>query len=265
MLARTRLDLLSVVPLLVIVAVCAPAWAQIHGVAPSVTSFGFGGSNNPAPGIPASVTSLGPNGYGNGSSIFGGNCCFGPNFGLNFGPNLGPNFAPSHPPLFDRRRGHHHHEFPVGNIMPVYVPYAVPVAGAADETPEDEDADMDTTYSGGVPPVYERDPRYHDVPASREVASGPASATKTNSAPMVEGPPAPVAAQPPTVLVFKDGHKFEVQNYAIVGDTLFEFSDGRTHKIQLAVLDLPATQKANEDQGVDFQLPLQKAKNGKAK
>lgn len=43
--------------------VLAPALpAQINGVAPSVTSLGFGGHFNPAPGVPASVTSLGPRG-----------------------------------------------------------------------------------------------------------------------------------------------------------------------------------------------------------
>ena len=46
-----------------------------------------------------------------------------------------------------------------------------------------------------------------------------------------------------------------VVNYAIVGDTLFDFGDGRTRKILLADLDLPATHKVNDDRGVDFQVP----------
>jgi hypothetical protein len=57
------------------------------------------------------------------------------------------------------------------------------------------------------------------------------------------------------VLVFKDGHRSEVLNYAIVGDTLFDFGDGRTRKILLADLDLSATRKANDNRGVDFQVP----------
>ncbi len=64
-----------------------------------------------------------------------------------------------------------------------------------------------------------------------------------------------MSAQPPTVLVFKDGHQSDVLNYAIVGDTLFDFADGRTRKILLADLDLKATQKANDDRGVDFAVP----------
>jgi hypothetical protein len=70
----------------------------------------------------------------------------------------------------------------------------------------------------------------------------------------------PVIPQPSTVLVFRDGHQSDVLNYAIVGDTLFDFADGRTKKILLADLDLPATRKANYDKGVDFQIPVSSAR-----
>ena len=65
--------------------------------------------------------------------------------------------------------------------------------------------------------------------------------------------PAPIT--PPTVLVFRDQHKQDVQNYAIVGQTLWEFESQRTHKIPLADLDLQATIKANDDRGVTFRVP----------
>jgi hypothetical protein len=71
----------------------------------------------------------------------------------------------------------------------------------------------------------------------------------------VATPPEPVVSQPSTVLVFRDGHEVELQNYAIVGDTLFDLADNRSHKIQLADLDLAATRKANDARGVDFQVP----------
>jgi hypothetical protein len=64
-----------------------------------------------------------------------------------------------------------------------------------------------------------------------------------------------VVAQPTTVLIFKDGHRSEVVNYAIVGDTLFDFSGDRTHKIPIADLDVAATQKVNDASGVEFNLP----------
>lgn len=59
----------------------------------------------------------------------------------------------------------------------------------------------------------------------------------------------------PTVLVFRDKHTQEVQNYAIVGGTLWIFSEQRATKLPLSWLDIEATSKANEDRGVDFQLP----------
>lgn len=60
---------------------------------------------------------------------------------------------------------------------------------------------------------------------------------------------------PGTVLVFRDQHKEEIQNYAIVGQTLWNFAPQHTEKISLAQLDLAATTKANEDRGVTFRLP----------
>lgn len=60
---------------------------------------------------------------------------------------------------------------------------------------------------------------------------------------------------PPTVLVFRDQRKQEIQNYAIVGQTLWAFSSGRTQRISLADLDVPATEKANDDRGVAFRAP----------
>ena len=61
---------------------------------------------------------------------------------------------------------------------------------------------------------------------------------------------------PGTVLVFRDQHKEEIQNYAIVGQTLWNFAPQRTEKIHLADLDLPATTKANDERGVIFRLPI---------
>ena len=62
-------------------------------------------------------------------------------------------------------------------------------------------------------------------------------------------------ASTPTLLVFRDKHTQEVQNYAIVGGTLWIFSEQRATKLPLAWLDIEATRRANEDRGVDFQLP----------
>jgi hypothetical protein len=58
-----------------------------------------------------------------------------------------------------------------------------------------------------------------------------------------------------TVLVFRDQRREEVQNYAIVGQTLWIFSPPRTEKIPLAEIDLARSAKANEDRGVEFRVP----------
>jgi hypothetical protein len=63
------------------------------------------------------------------------------------------------------------------------------------------------------------------------------------------------AKSQPTQLVFRDKRTEEVQNYAIVGQTFWIFSEQRARKIPLAELDIPATEKANQASGVDFQLP----------
>ena len=64
----------------------------------------------------------------------------------------------------------------------------------------------------------------------------------------------PVADQPQTVLIFKDGHQVEVQNYAVVGDMLYDLTPGHHRKIAIADLDLKATAKQNDDLGISFQL-----------
>ena len=67
--------------------------------------------------------------------------------------------------------------------------------------------------------------------------------------------PAPEAPQPATTLVFKDGHQLEINNYAIVSQTLYALTPGHPRKIALSDLDLPATEKQNDDHGIIFQLP----------
>lgn len=63
------------------------------------------------------------------------------------------------------------------------------------------------------------------------------------------------ASGPATVFIFKDGHKLETSNYAIQGQTLFDFSNNQLRKIKLAELDLDATRKANDDLGISVKFP----------
>jgi hypothetical protein len=208
-----------------------PLYGQIHGVPASVSSMGFGGSNSFTPGVAASVTSLGPHGFGGGQSRFGG-CCFNA-FGQ--GGHQSGNFF----------RGHRGHRNFFAGSVPVYgVPYA-PVYLVQPDSYADDDED----YSGG-PTIFDR--RGSRFVREREVAREESPVTQPAAVPA-----SPVVAQPGTLLVYRDGHQAELQNYAIVGDTIFDLTDNRSHKIPLADIDLPATRKANDARGVDFQVPGQ--------
>jgi hypothetical protein len=226
-----------------------PVQAQINGVPPSVTSIGFGGRL--INGIRPSVTSLGPNGYGNGNIndwfVFG-NCCS----DLFIPVNPGPPQSSGH-----HRRKHHDHDpadLAVGIVEPAYVPYA--------QEGDDASPDVNYVHAPGAPnrDAGSQDALNPDAPANRARYRDSAPEADASAEPTPGEPDEPVTAQPSTVLVFKDGHQSDVLNYAIVGDTLFDISAGRTHKILLADLDLPATHKTNEDRGVDFQIPESKAR-----
>jgi hypothetical protein len=65
-------------------------------------------------------------------------------------------------------------------------------------------------------------------------------------------PSTPQAEPPATMLIYRDGRSAEVRNYAIIGQTLWIFSEERALKVPLAQLDLEATQKANEERGIEF-------------
>jgi hypothetical protein len=216
--------------------------AQINGPRPSVTSLGgaFNVSNPPGP--RASVTSLGPNGWGRGS------CCQFPRRGpsrTGFG--------------FDNR---HHRGDGAGwaGGYPLYVmPYYYPM-----DVIDPVDTSMEESYAPG-PTIFDRrgsdqssgayEQRMDERLSRLEQQIDEAEQAKP-SKPAAEAQPAiPARDQPDTILVFRDGHTLTVKNYVILGDTLYDYSSDVRRKIDLANLDVAATQKKNDDQGVDFRLP----------
>jgi hypothetical protein len=66
--------------------------------------------------------------------------------------------------------------------------------------------------------------------------------------------PKPGPQPPAVVLIYQDGRRLEVQNYAVLGKTLWVFSDQASRRIPLADLDLPATRKFNESRGIKFEI-----------
>jgi hypothetical protein len=177
-------------------------------------------------------------------------------------PPTGPIHTPGQPhqnpqPKPQPRSGAGGYVYPYVYAVPV--PYAVDAstADADNDTSQDADAaDDDANYQGG-PTVFDRR------------GSGAASYIPPVGSEAVAAQPDAESAQPgasadasadaetidPTILVFKDGHQIEVENYAVVSQTLYDLTPGHRRKIALAELDLLATEKLNDDRGVTFELP----------
>lgn len=198
-----------------------------RGVPASVTSFGFGGHPG-FHGVPASVT----------SQNFGARVPFRGTPGFNFGVNHGVHQRPF-------RFEHHHRRY---FYSPFYGAYYVPYAYPYEPDYDAYDDSADQTPAENTAPTRTDDDRQLLNNDYRAEINSPREQQP-------QAPPEPVAAQPSTVLVYKDGHELEIENYAIVGATLYDLSDGRSKKVQLADLDLAATVKENDDRGVEFQLP----------
>ena len=65
-------------------------------------------------------------------------------------------------------------------------------------------------------------------------------------------PSVPQAPPTPIVLVFRDGHQIQIQNYAVVGQTFWVLDERSSTKVSVADLDLDATQRENRARGVRF-------------
>jgi len=218
-----------------------PVEAQINGTRPSVTSLG--GSQIFPPGPPASVTSLGPRGYT--PDFRFPNCCF--PFGTKH----------NHPDgFFNRPHGFGSHGVGYG-VLPVY---SMPYYGYGDVVNPVDDS-MEQAYG----PVSERADR-----GAREAQSAnddglqrleqQVGELENSSGGTEKNQPTPdkgetATDQPNTRLIFRDGHSEDVKNYAIVGDTLYDFSGVTRRRIPLVDLDLESTQKQNDQRGIDFRLP----------
>ena len=206
-----------------------------NSIPPSVTSIrdGSGNFNNS---IPPSVTSIRP-------SMF-----------------------PSSP--FVPGFHHRHRQVVIPIFVPVYAGYGYPYSYYPDYDPMVPSYARPAVATAPVEEpqapaqtVFENRPGYKAPAAYSEPAAAAATAP---AAPPAQTTAAPVAPEPPTILVFKDGHKIEIGNYAIVGETLYNMSGStgvpgrRAFKIALASLDLDATVKANEERGLEFHLPTKK-------
>ena len=187
----------------------------------------------------------------------------------NFNNSIPPSVTSIRPSMFPSSPfvpgfHHRHRQVVIPIFVPVYAGYGYPYSYYPDYDPMVPSYARPAVATAPVEEpqapaqtVFENRPGYK-APAAAYGEPAAAAATAP-AAPPAQTTAAPVAPEPPTILVFKDGHKIEIGNYAIVGETLYNMSgDYRSFKIALASLDLDATVKANEERGLEFHLPVKK-------
>lgn len=209
---------------------------ELHGVPGSVTSPGIDGRPR---GVAASVTA----------------------------PDFTKTLTSQGPP--GSFAGHHHHRSAPVVAVPYYGYYAVPYydysaydQSQAQPSPDEQQASQPQVIAATEEATGngQGDSRYGEhsfdpVESTRE--SDMRNSDRIAQAQAQSAPPATTQDQePPTTLVYRDGHKTEVRNYAIVGSNLIDLTKSPImKKIPLSSLDLEATRRENEENGVDFHLP----------
>jgi hypothetical protein len=172
------------------------------------------------PGVPASVTSLGPCGFtpcffNHGFRHFG----FSPFFGNGF---FGGGFAST---------------FPVAVPVPVYNDYGTEPQPQimVQQPPEPQRLEITIVDRRG-----EKENGSHPAEAAPETP-------KRNDV--------PDAPTTPAIFVFKDGSRKELANYAIMRGELIDVTDGKIFRIPLEKLDREKTLEANAKAGREITLP----------
>jgi hypothetical protein len=154
-------------------------------------------------------------------------------------------------------------DYPFGPAMPETAPpqFVLMQAPAAAEAPSVKIASLLIELQG------DRYVRYGGVtrPAQPDAGTRGVSTLETTSRPTIT--PSQIARQdlPPTVLVFRDGHREEVADYAIVGRVIYAHRAGASgnddqngyglNNIQVSALDVPSTVRTNRQNRVNFVLP----------
>jgi hypothetical protein len=238
------------------VILAAPLLAQMHGGSRGGGSMGRGGFSSS--GVRGGFSS---SGFRGGASLG-----VGPRFGGSFGAGMrqpffrsSPSFGGFRRPGFGPRRFRHRVFFSTfspgffGHYgYPAY--YGGDFYATADYYPSYDD--YGPSYYSAQNDVARQqqdiDRLEDEVARLREQRESAPRETRDPPAPQAEGRS---VVSTPTLLVFRDKHTQEVQNYAIVGSTVWIFSEQRATKLPLSWLDIEATTKANEDRGVNFEVP----------
>jgi hypothetical protein len=202
----------------------ATSFAQVHGTPASVSSPRA--DNNKQfmvpNGVPASVTSLGPQG---------------------FAPRINPLFPgnPAPPPRHD----HHHHIVPVPiyYTYPVYSDYSYAQPEPQVQEPLVEKEAPPQRVEIVIVDKREEEKKQAALEADLKAAAAPKKSDLS------------AAPQDPAIFVFKDGSRKELANFAVMAGNLYDLSDGKMFKIALNTIDRDATLAANAQAGRAIQLP----------
>ena len=228
------------------------AQAQLHGVPSSATSPSTNANGDVVlHGVPSSVTS--PTAPPITSDQFR---FRNPRSRVHFG---GPHARHDHKfvpvPVF-----YPVYDYPADSAAPPVEQASASEADSSSTSAPAEDALQQAYNQGARDAIADRqgDPRYGNHYLDSREKRQPA-ATKPEQKPIPAASDEPKKEErdnsPATIFIFKDGHKVETHSYAIVGQTLFDFSSKPLKKLQIADLDLDATRKANDDLGISLTLP----------
>ncbi len=170
--------------------------------------------------------------------------------GPGFGHSMGISFA-------GRSQSHSFGRSPILLGDPFYADYPV-----APLTIPPQYVMVQPTTHADAPPEIKSEPLMIELQGNRYVRlEGMQQSPRETNAPSSALTPHPVRPElPPTVLIFRDGHREQVPEYAIVGNTIYASGDywqsGHwTKNIEVSALNIPATIQANHEAGIRFILP----------
>jgi hypothetical protein len=188
-------------------------------------------------------------------------------------PILGPSTPPAAaPPAFHSPAEHHGRAH--GRTVYLGTPYWADYFGASyAETPSvllvqappaQKPADQEEPKPAAPLLIEWQGDRYvrrTDSDSANPRVAQPASVpeAKTSKTRSVDSTP-PHVEPPPTLFIFRDGHREESSDYSIISGVIYARSQYWTSgswskQIPISQLDLPATFKANQERGVTFRLP----------
>ena len=139
--------------------------------------------------------------------------------------------------------------FPYFGFVPLFGSYAFPTyVGDQPQAPPPEPPPVDPTATALTDEVGRLREDIQQLKSMAEAQAQPPAAAPAPADP--SAPPAP--PEPATIIVLRDGRRLETTNYAVMDQTLWNFSSRPVQKIPLSSVDVNASQKANAERGIDF-------------